>query len=139
MKMILNVEQSSIKYLTYQKVTCVRGHSVLGNENYNATEVCTFTIGEATFDILDRREDLHTQWGMPVEDVIKIPAEENMEKYLQIGSNLLEPWKSNLIGFLKQNLNVFSWTPFDLPGINPDVIGSIFTLTLSQSNRRDDV
>lgn len=35
-------------------------------------------------DILDIREDLHTQREKPVEDVVKIMLERTEEKYLQV-------------------------------------------------------
>lgn len=74
----------------------------------------TFPIKEATVDILDTIEDLHTQRGKIMEDVIKIPLEGSIDKYLQIRSSLQESWESDLIDFFKKNLDDFAWTPFDM-------------------------
>lgn len=95
------MEQSSIKFLTSQGITCVRGHPASENDSYNAIGESTITIGDAKIDILDIRKDLHTQRGKPVKDVRKIPLVGTIEKYLQIGFSLQEAWKSNLIDFLK--------------------------------------
>lgn len=59
----------------------VRGHLASKNDGYNTIEESMFAIGDATADIFDTREDLHTQRGKPVEDMINIPLEGNMEKY----------------------------------------------------------
>src|SRR3954466_1068444 len=77
---------------------------------------------ESLIDLLDTREDLHVQRVSPVEEVEKIPLERSSEKYLQTGSCLKEPLKARLVDFLRSNLDVFAWTPSDMPGINPEVI-----------------
>lgn len=51
----INMEQPSIKFLINQRVDCVWGHPVLGNESYNAIEEHIFAIRGAAVDILDTR------------------------------------------------------------------------------------
>lgn len=73
-------------------------------------------------DILDTREDLRTQRVSPVEEMEKIALQGSSERYLQIRSCLQEPLRTKLIDFLLSNIDVFAWTPSNMPGIDPEVI-----------------
>src|SRR3954467_12381994 len=77
---------------------------------------------ESLIDLLDTREDLHMQRVSPVDEVEKVLLEGSPKKYLQIGSCLQEPLKTKLVNFLRANLDVFAWTPSDMPRIDPEVI-----------------
>ncbi|KAK3010569.1 hypothetical protein RJ639_010752 [Escallonia herrerae] len=73
--------------------------------------------------IEDLREDTKMQRGEPVEHVVSIKVyhgEEN--KTVQIGLNLKEDTKLELVNLLRTNADVFAWTVADMPGIDPEVI-----------------
>ena len=48
--------------------------------------------------------------------------ESNPEKFTKIERSIGEKMKQDLIGFLKKNTDVFSWSHEDIPGIDPSVI-----------------
>ena len=43
-------------------------------------------------------------------------------KTTQIGMNLNPQTKKEIVGFLKDNLDVFAWSHEDMPGIPPSII-----------------
>lgn len=51
----------TINFFTNQGVMCVRGHPSSENDSNSATGKSTFTIRDATIDILDIRKDFYTQ------------------------------------------------------------------------------
>lgn len=48
--------------------------------------------------------------------------EDNKEKYYQIGTQLPPPKKKELLSFLKGNLDIFSWSAYGAPGVDPKFI-----------------
>ena len=46
----------------------------------------------------------------------------NEEHMMQIGSSLDQVTKKSLISFLYVNVDMFAWTPADMPGIDPEVM-----------------
>ncbi|GMH29943.1 hypothetical protein Nepgr_031786 [Nepenthes gracilis] len=44
------------------------------------------------------------------------------EKYVHIGSSLREFVRDQLISFLRENSDVFAWSPIDMPGISSKII-----------------
>src|SRR3954462_13438224 len=73
-------------------------------------------------DFLDIRGDLAQKRPEPVEEVTQIPLQNGEGSFLQIGSQLTDPIRSKLVRFLIGNLDVFAWSPSDMPGIDPSVI-----------------
>ena len=59
----------------------------------------------------------------PIEALENIPLDEsNLERYTRVGADLEEKTKKDLVQFLKKNIDVFSWSHEDMPGIDPSVI-----------------
>ena len=48
--------------------------------------------------------------------------ENNPRKSTRIGADLEEKIKKDLINFLRENIDVFTWSHEDMPGIDPSVI-----------------
>ena len=46
------------------------------------------------------------------EDLVKIIIGDDPEKFFQVGSQLLQQEREELIGFLKQNIDVFAWNTY---------------------------
>lgn len=44
---------------------------------------------------------------------------EDQKRYFQVGSQLPEDEKVELVRFLEANIDVFSWTTHNVPGIDP--------------------
>ncbi|KAL2497503.1 Ribonuclease H [Abeliophyllum distichum] len=71
---------------------------------------------------LDLRSDQHKQKAELVEELELINVNlSHPEKVLYIGKELNEPIKSQLMAFLKDNLDVFAWEHADIEEIDPKV------------------
>ena len=59
----------------------------------------------------------------PVEELEAVHlSDTDPEKLAYVGTQLSELTKEEIVNCLKQNLDVFAWTPKDMPGISPNVI-----------------
>ena len=56
------------------------------------------------------------------EDLVKIIIGDDLEKFFQIGSQLPQQEKEELIEFLKQNIAVFAWNTYETPRVDPEFI-----------------
>ncbi|XP_048622686.1 uncharacterized protein LOC125595004 [Brassica napus] len=66
-----------------------------------------------------RAEALEGKHEPTCEPVISICLDESSpERCVEIGANLREPLKTELIACLKKNLNAFAWAAEDMPGID---------------------
>ncbi|XP_052114525.1 uncharacterized protein LOC127745613 [Arachis duranensis] len=70
---------------------------------------------------LDPRAELQDR-PMPNEDLIKVSLTDDKTKFTFVGSTVQGADKEKLIQFLRQNADLFAWTPEDMPGIDPTVI-----------------
>ncbi|GAV87299.1 hypothetical protein CFOL_v3_30725 [Cephalotus follicularis] len=72
---------------------------------------------------VELRGDVEPERPQPVEDVLQVPMEEgDSEKVFQVGSQLGEAKKGELITFLRNNKDVFAWSEEEVPGISPNVM-----------------
>ena len=53
------------------------------------------------------------------EDLVKVMIGDDPEKFFQIGSQLPQQERKELIEFLKQNIDVFAWNTYKAPGVDP--------------------
>ncbi|KAL5544991.1 hypothetical protein UlMin_008775 [Ulmus minor] len=75
------------------------------------------------FDELNPREPSMEQHGEPVEELEEIPLfEDDLTKTCKIGSSLTGQLRTDLINFLRDHRDVFTWSHEDMPGIDPKVI-----------------
>lgn len=59
----------------------------------------------------DRRESCG-----PVEDLVTVPInEEDDSRFFLVGSSMVEAEREILINFLKTNVDIFAWTPYEMP------------------------
>ena len=56
------------------------------------------------------------------EDLVKVTIGDDPEKFFQIGSQLPQQKKKELIEFLKQNIDIFAWNTYEAPRVNPKFI-----------------
>ena len=56
------------------------------------------------------------------EDLVKVTIRDDPEKNFQIGSQLPQQEKEELIKFLKQNIDVFAWNTYKAPRVNLEFI-----------------
>ena len=63
-----------------------------------------------------------TSEDVECEDLVKIVIGDDPEKFFQVGSQLPQQEREELIGFLKQNIDVFAWNTYEALGVNPEFI-----------------
>ena len=56
------------------------------------------------------------------EDLVKITVGDDPEKFFQIGSQLSQREREELIEFLKRNINVFAWNTYEALGVELEFI-----------------
>ena len=57
--------------------------------------------------------------AVPIEMLEDVPLDEsNPEKFTKIGTSMQEKTKQEIIGFLRQSTDVFTWSHEDIPGID---------------------
>nr|XP_023929875.1 uncharacterized protein LOC112041189 [Quercus suber] len=60
--------------------------------------------------------------GTRCEDLTKVVIGDDPDRFFQVGSQLPLREKEELIEFLKRNLDVFAWNPYEAPGVDPEFI-----------------
>ena len=53
-----------------------------------------------------------TSEDVECEDLVKVIIGDDPKKFFQVGSQLLQQEREELIGFLKQNIDVFAWNTY---------------------------
>ena len=53
------------------------------------------------------------------EDLVKVTIGDYSEKFFQIGSQLPQQEREELIEFLNQNIDVFAWNTYEAPRVDP--------------------
>ena len=53
---------------------------------------------------------------------MKVTIGDDLEKFFQIGSQLPQREREELIKFLKQNIDVFAWSTYEALGVDPEYI-----------------
>ena len=56
------------------------------------------------------------------EDLVKVIIGDDPDKFFQVGSQLPQSEKEELIEFLKRNMDVFAWDAYEAPGVDPEFI-----------------
>lgn len=92
------------------------------------------TPGEAIKEALQRPEEVSRPASdRAVEDLIRVLVNEDGSHFFLVGSELGEAERNQLVQFLKDNIEVFAWTPYEMPGVSPDVIKHLLNV---DPNRR---
>ena len=56
------------------------------------------------------------------EDLVKVIIGDDPEKFFQVGSQLSQQEREELVEFFKRNIDVFAWNAYEAPGVDPDFI-----------------
>ncbi|XP_030970847.1 uncharacterized protein LOC115991267 [Quercus lobata] len=70
------------------------------------------------------------------EELEKVLVGSDPERFFQIGSELPPQEKSALTAFLRQNIDVFAWDPYEAPGVDPDFICHHLNVNLAITPKR---
>ena len=54
------------------------------------------------------------------EDLVKVTIGDDPEKFFQVGSQLSQQEREELVEFFKRNIDVFAWNAYEAPGVDPD-------------------
>ena len=102
-----------VKFPMEQGVGEIKEDQVLARECYQAVlaskENHTWIIEDKTPEIVEKLETIELVEGDPA-------------KTTQVGTSLNPKTKEEIIGFLKDNLDVFAWSHKDMPGIPANII-----------------
>ena len=60
--------------------------------------------------------------GAKCEDLEKITIGDDPEKFFQVGTQLPPQEKEELVEFLRRNLDVFTWSAYKAPRVDPSFI-----------------
>ena len=60
--------------------------------------------------------------GATCEKLEKIVIDNYLEKFFQVGAQLPPQEKEELIVFLKRNVDVFAWSAYETPRVDPNFI-----------------
>ncbi|GAV57977.1 hypothetical protein CFOL_v3_01513 [Cephalotus follicularis] len=131
MEAIVSTRHLLVKFLTRFGVGQIRGDQQAARQCY---QIATKNNGKGkTLPIanVELRGELEPEQPRPAEDVKQLPLEEsNLDKVFQIGFQLGEIEKEELITFLKDNKYVFSWSAEEVPGINLEI--KLYKLSVNQ-------
>ena len=56
------------------------------------------------------------------EDLERVTVTDDPEKFFQVGAKLPLQEKERLLEFLRANVGVFAWNPYEAPGVDPNFI-----------------
>ena len=102
-----------MKFPTEHGVREIRGDQVLAQECYQAIlaskENHTWMIEKKTLEVME---------ALKTNELV----EGESTKITKVGTNLDISMKENIIGFLKENLDIFAWSHEDMPAIPMDII-----------------
>ena len=56
------------------------------------------------------------------EDLLKITIGDDPKEFFQVGSQLPQQKREELVEFLKRNIGVFAWNTYEAPGVDTDFI-----------------
>ena len=56
------------------------------------------------------------------EDLERVTVADDLEKFFQVGAKLPLQEKERLLEFLRANVDVFAWNPYETLGVDPNFI-----------------
>ena len=57
-----------------------------------------------------------------VEELIRVKILPDVDKYFQIRASMKDEDKVGVLLFLVQNIDIFAWNPYEVPGVDPEFI-----------------
>jgi len=71
---------------------------------------------------LDPQSDFTNQWPIPIEDIETFKSGRESHHYSKIGQQMENAMRKEVEQVLHNNLDLFAWSAFDMPNINPNFI-----------------
>ncbi|GAV66042.1 hypothetical protein CFOL_v3_09553, partial [Cephalotus follicularis] len=137
MEAIVSMRHLLMKFPTRFGVGDVRGDQQAARQCYKTAISDKGKDRALPIANVELRGDMEPERPQPVEDVLQVPTEEgNNENVFQVGSELGEAEKGELITFLRDNKDVFAWSAEEVPGISPDVMVHKLSVDSARSQTR---
>ncbi|GAV76335.1 hypothetical protein CFOL_v3_19810 [Cephalotus follicularis] len=109
-----------MKFPTRFGVGEVRGDQQVARQCYKTVMMDKGKEKALSVANMELRGDVEPERPQPVEEVLQVPLEKGNEgKIIQVGSQLGEVEKEELITFLRNNKDVFAWSTEEVPEISP--------------------
>ena len=115
-KAVTSTYHLSVKFPTKHELRQVQGDQLAARECYLAMLAMDEQV--QTMNIEDKR--IVAEPTKVLEDISL--DENNPERCTEVGADLKEKIKKDLVHFLKKNIDVFAWSHEGMPGIDPSVI-----------------
>ena len=116
-ELVISIAHLKAKFLTPDGVGECKGDQKLARELYlkalKGKQVCVVNA---------EPKDRSYERGKPAEETEEIQLDNDPSHTTQIGTSLSRELRDQLVKFLRDNRDVFAWSPSDMPGISPDVI-----------------
>ncbi|GAV79820.1 hypothetical protein CFOL_v3_23283 [Cephalotus follicularis] len=123
MEAIVSTRHLLIKFSTRFGVGEARGDQQAARQCYKTVIADCWKDKVLPIVNVELRGDVEPKRPQPVEDVVQVPLEAgDSERVFQVGSQLGEVEKGELITFLQNNRDVFARSVEEVPGIIPDVM-----------------
>ncbi|GAV70299.1 hypothetical protein CFOL_v3_13797 [Cephalotus follicularis] len=120
---IVSTRHLVMKFPTRFGVGEVRGDQQVARQCYKTVVMDKGKEKALSIANVELRGDVEPERPQPMEEVLQVPLEEdNEENIIQFGSQLREVDKGELIIFLRNNKDVFTWSAEEVPGISPEVM-----------------
>ncbi|GFS40490.1 hypothetical protein Acr_00g0068850 [Actinidia rufa] len=125
-KGVASTLHQAIKFLTPRGEKTIYGDQVIAKQCYLATVSTKMAMKEVQM-IEENTEVLEDVGRDPeakvIEELVRYElGERGSDRFFLVGSGLNECERSELIQFLKANIEVFAWTPYEMPRIDPNFI-----------------
>ena len=65
------------------------------------------------------------------EELEKVVIDTDMDKYFQVRTQLPSQEKEELLGFLRKNIDVFAWSAYNVPSVDPNFICHYLNVNLT--------
>ena len=115
--------------MTDQGVGEMKGDDQIAKQCFQTTPAPVAQTRESLPDLLDHRE--LKKRGEPTERLVTYPLGDDPAKMVSIGASLSKQEGDQLLSFLRDNVDIFAWSPLDMPGIPPEVITHKLNVNLS--------
>ncbi|RDX83570.1 Retrovirus-related Pol polyprotein from transposon 17.6, partial [Mucuna pruriens] len=115
-----------MKFPVGRKICSIWADSKLARRCYEDSLKIGNSPSAPTVNVLDLDLDprciYETERPHPAEDVKNIQIGPSALQTTKVGTTLSSDEEAQLVNFLRQNIDVFAWTPQDMPGIDPSYI-----------------
>ncbi|KAK2450290.1 hypothetical protein QL285_009417 [Trifolium repens] len=118
----------AIKYLLNNgRVETIRGDQVLARQCYESSlkikkkEISRLSVNTTNsheMTELDPREDFQERRVSPIEELEEIQIGKEQHQTTSIGTAMGEEERRDVLAILRENVDLFTWKPEDMPGID---------------------